>query len=328
MVSYLNFTTFDIMGDLTFGEPLGLLEKSEYIPWVTTIFAALKAGTFLRAMKYFPILAAFGEKLVPRSLIKLRDQHFAYSAERVTKRIEQKELDRPDIWHLVLKQEDEKALTLKEMHSNASLFMGAGTETTATELSGTIYYLLKNPTKMARLVKEIRGAFPTAQDISMEKLAQIPYLFAVLEEGLRMYPPVPSGLPRLSPPEGASVAGKYIPPGYRVSIHQYSTYRLPSNFKQPNSYIPERWLPSTDPESAPYADDDKAAMQPFSVGPRNCLGKNMAYHEMRLVLATLVWHFDFSLCEESQDWANQRVFILWEKKPLMLQLKVRADART
>jgi cytochrome P450 len=65
-------------------------------------------------------------------------------------------------------------------------------------------------------------------------------------------------------------------------------------------------------------------MQPFSAGPRNCLGKNLAYAEMKLILARLVFEFDFELLDSKDDWADQRVFTLWEKRPLMLKIWVRS----
>jgi cytochrome P450 len=104
-----------------------------------------------------------------------------------------------------------------------------------------------------------------------------------------------------------------------VSVTQYSTYRSPTNFKNPDSFVPERWMKS--PE---YATDRKSALQPFSVGPRNCVGQNMAYHEMRLVATKLLYNFDFELTEGAGGWAEgQRVFALWEKRPLDLLVKVR-----
>jgi cytochrome P450 len=239
----------------------------------------------------------------------------------VTKRLETK-VERPDIWGIVLKQQEQgRGISLKEMHSNAALFMGAGTETTATELSGLLYYLLKNPSKMANLIQEVRGSFHNGDEITMDRIAQFEYLHACLEEGLRLYPPVPIGLPRIIPPAGVTIADSLVPGGSSVCITQFATYRSPLNFKAPDSFIPERWLSS--PSNQTFASDVKSALQPFSYGPRNCLGKNMAYHEMRLVLTKLLWHFDFELCEESKSWAeSQKVFALWEKKPLLVKVRV------
>ena len=81
-----------------------------------------------------------------------------------------------------------------------------------------------------------------------------------------MYPPVPVGLPRTSP--GAMVAGHFIPKGTEVSVHQYATAHSPENFVDPNKFLPERWI---DPK---YKETDrKDASQPFSVGPRVCIGR-------------------------------------------------------
>jgi cytochrome P450 len=116
-------------------------------------------------------------------------------------------------------------------------------------------------------------------------LAQLKYLNACIEEGLRMYPPVPSGLPRVTPPGGAAICGTWIsanasrtkqvshPTQYltfsktTVYVTQYASYTSPTNFRAPNDYIPERWI------SSEYDSDHKSVLQPFSVGPRNCLGK-------------------------------------------------------
>jgi cytochrome P450 len=218
IVRWLNFTTFDIMGDLTFGEPLGLLEKSDYTPWAALIFQVLRAGTYIRVLKMSPIFNGILKVWIPSGLKKKRDEHFKFSIDRVNKRLENKS-ERPDIWGLVLRQiELGRGLSLDEMHSNAGLFMGAGTETTATELSGLLYYLLSNPEKMTILVEEIRTAFPTEEDMSMEGIARLEYLHACLEESLRLYPPVPIGLPRVVPAKGTKICDDFIPGGVCTSF--------------------------------------------------------------------------------------------------------------
>lgn len=67
---------------------------------------------------------------------------------------------------------------------------------------------------------------------------------------------------------------------------------------------------------ARYARDQGNAHQPFGFGPRNCIGQNMAMHEMRLLLATLLFKFDLELCAGSENWADQKAYALWIKDPL------------
>lgn len=182
--------------------------------------------------------------------------------------------------------------------------------------SGLTYYLLRNPNIMTKLVDEVRTTFSTEADITIETLAKMTYLNACLEEGLRMYPPVPTGMPRRTPDGGAMICGQYVPEDITVSVSHWSSYRSEDNWHLPNQFIPERW---TGDER--FKDDNHTSFQPFSFGPRNCIGRNLAYHEARLLLAEVLWHFDLSLDKKSENWADQMVYILWEKNPLWVSLK-------
>jgi cytochrome P450 len=260
-------------------------------------------------------------KLIPTSARRLQRENEKFASDRVDRRLA-RESGPPDLWTEILKRSDDgmgdatAGMSLKEMHGNATVFMNAGTETTATLLSGLTYYLLVNPDKMAKLVAEIRGAFTTEADITIDALAKLTYLNACIEEGLRMYPPISAGLPRRVPQEGAIIAGKWIPGDVSVGVNHWATYQSTANFRNPGTFIPERFL--GDPE---YANDNFAALQPFSTGPRNCIGKNLAYHEIRLMMTMMLYHFDITLEEESKNWSKQKVFIFWDKKPLMVKLK-------
>jgi len=107
-----------------------------------------------------------------------------------------------------------------------------------------------------------------------------------------------------------------------ISVNQYAAYHSPLNFRDPEKFVPERWLPHS-AEYAPYTEDKRAAFHPFSAGPRNCLGKNLAYHEMRIILARLIWGFDIEMVERTkgEDWLEQRVLLFWEKKPLFVKVR-------
>ena len=70
-----------------------------------------------------------------------------------------------------------------------------------------------------------------------------------------------------------------------------------------------------------FADDNRVALQPFSVGPRNCLGRNLAYAEMRLIHVTVLYNFYLDLDAKTGRWMDQKVYGIWEKKPLWVKLK-------
>jgi len=146
-------------------------------------------------------------------------------------------------------------------------------------------------------------------------------LNAVIEEGLRVYPPVPSRFPRRTA-EGTLIDGQFVPADISVGVHQYSSSHSPLTYHQPDKFFPHRWLPNPPTE---YANDILDSNQPFSLGPRGCLGRNLAYAEMRCILARMVWEFDLMLDERSDGWMKQKVFTLWEKGPLWVQLKGRKE---
>lgn len=94
------------------------------------------------------------------------------------------------------------------------------------------------------------------------------------------------------------------------------TYHNDEHFKDPFVYHPERWL--GDPA---FAGDHRDAFQPFHLAPRDCLGRNLAYIEMRLVLARVLWKFDLRLAEDSADWmSRQRIYNAWDKGKLNVYL--------
>ena len=221
-----------------------MLNGSEYSPWVKTIFGSIKNATFFRGLRmHDPVSEWLVDNVLFRSpkVRAMAWEHWTYTTERVNRRL-QRTPEHEDLWSKILDKDDTKGgLTPGEHESNASLFMIAGTETTATALSGTTFHLLKNPEKMERLLKEIR-VFEDFDDVTIEQLARMKYLDAVLEEGLRMYPPVPIALPRITPMEGIEIDGKYVPGNVTVGVHQYATSRMPMYFKDAYEFHPERHL--------------------------------------------------------------------------------------
>lgn len=112
------------------------------------------------------------------------------------------------------------------------------------------------------------------------------------------------------------ICGQWVPSGTRASVHPYASSHLSANFKDPELFVPERWL-----GAEAYREDKRDVSQAFSFGPRNCLGQNMAWHEMRMILGTLIARFDVELCAESRGWGNNRkAYTIWKKIPLMVRL--------
>lgn len=159
-------------------------------------------------------------------------------------------------------------MSIEETYVCAQVLIVAGSETTATALTGATYFLTEHPETLRKLTEEIRQRYDSEDEITIQSTAELPYLNAVLQESLRLCPPGPAVFPRVVPKGGRVVCDKFVPGGVTVGVHQLACDRSSRNFKEPESFVPERWL-----GDARFESDDRAAFQPFSFGPRNCIGK-------------------------------------------------------
>ncbi|KAK1760281.1 cytochrome P450 [Echria macrotheca] len=313
MVDWYTWTTFDIIGDLAFGEPFGCLNRAREDPWVTLITRSFEWAPIINAIKYLGLERV----LVPLlGANRFRKEHQKRTAEKLERRMAL-QVERPDLIEGLLNKKDELNLDKRRLLVNASTLIVAGSETTATLLSGVTYLLLRNPDALKKVTEEVRTAFSSEDEITLTSVGQLNYMLACLNEALRCYPPVAGGLPRYIPKGrgGVTIAGQTVPEKTIVSLWQWAAYHNEDNFREPFSYRPERFL--HDPK---FAGDRLDVLQPFSVGPRNCLGQNLSFAEMRLILARILYNFDLELADKTVDWLDQRAQVLWRKKPLPVYL--------
>ncbi|KAK5991453.1 Cytochrome P450 monooxygenase dtxS2 [Cladobotryum mycophilum] len=324
---WYTMTTFDIFGDLAYGESFNALETGKVHPWIK----ALGDMKFLVPLMVFPGISWL---LIPLlTTTEQREslsQHQQRSMALTYKRIKNKEVqERGDIMTFVLREHGEdQGLSDFEMACNADIIISAGSETTGTAMTGITYYLLRNPDKLEKCVNEIRGAFGSQESINFKDTNyKLPYLMACIEEGLRLYPPVPTALLRETlPGRPTLIDGNLIPEKTVVAVHHLSTYHSENNFHDAKNFRPERWLPEvhSDP-SSPFYNDNRNCLKPFSYGPRNCIGRNLAYHEMRLILSKVLWNFDLALKPGFENWVvGQKTYQLWAKPSLLVDVKVRS----
>lgn len=218
MTRWFNYLTFDIIGELAFGDPFYSLETSNYHPWISMIFETIKAVGLIMFLANYPLLRPL-ILLSSGKTIKMNAQAQQLAAEKTQKRIALGSDTRKDFMTYILRNnKDGVGMTHEEMLRNAEALIVAGSETTATALSGLTWLLGQNPKAYRLLAEEIRGAWSTEEDITMKSTASLPYLHACLEEALRMYPPAAEVPPRISP--GAVVNDQFIPKGASSAIQQ------------------------------------------------------------------------------------------------------------
>ena len=192
---------------------------------VANIFQNIRAASFLAASRLFSPFDALLERCIPPALRAQAEHHFKQIADRIDRRLGW-EVRRPDfLSHLIaLRAAVMNDMSTYEIYSNISIMSTAGSETTATALTGVASYLVTHPQTLRRLTSEVRTAFASEEAITLAAVERLPYLSAVINEGLRLCPPVPMIMPRIAPKEGATVAGSWVPGGVGLPRAQRCPY--------------------------------------------------------------------------------------------------------
>ena len=169
--------------------------------------------------------------------------------------------------------------------------MFAGTDSTATSLVTTLFHLVRNPEVLDRLKREITeyGDDPNTDPQTL------PFLRAVIREGLRLAMANPTRLPRIVSPSGLQVGGYLIPAGTSVGVSTYMLHHDSEVFSRPFEFRPGRWLDEAEPTNDTH--DAKAEQHrkererdffPFGIGSRGCIARNLATHELFMAVRAVV----------------------------------------
>lgn len=187
-----------------------------------------------------------------------------------------------DILSLLLsaRYDDGEALPEREVLEQLLTFVIAGHETTATALAWALYELHRAPETLARLRDELDGKS------NPEEIAKLPFLDAVINESLRMHPPVPVVTRKLVRP--MDLSGYALPEGTTVGVGVFNAHHREETFARPFEFRPERFIEKT---YSPFE------YVPFGGGARRCLGAAFAGYEQKVALATLLAHGEFQLDE-------------------------------
>ena len=181
------------------------------------------------------------------------------------------------------------------MIENALTIWNAGFETVGHNLTFALYQLTLNPTISARLLANLESIWPNPLDPPpLSSLEKLPYLTAILKESLRLGSGVLTRLGRVNPTSTEHYKSSSLPAGTTISMSLPLIHRDPSIFPEPLTFDPERWLGGAGPNATGPLDKYLVA---FSRGSRACIGENLAWIEMRMILATIVRRFEFEIVE-------------------------------
>ncbi|VAH17311.1 unnamed protein product [Triticum turgidum subsp. durum] len=222
-------------------------------------------------------------------------------------------------------EEAGRALTDDEMVILCSEFLIAGTDTTATGLQWIMAELVKNPAIQEKLYDEIRTTTGGDQaEVSEEDIHKMPYLKAVVLEGLRRHPPAHFLLPHKAM-EDMEIDGYLIPKGATVNFMVAEMGRDEREWEKPMEFVPERFLPGGDGEGVDVAGSREIRMMPFGVGRRICAGLGVAMLHLEYFVANLVNEFEWrEVPGDEVDFAEKPEFTVVMANPLSARLVPRS----
>lgn len=179
-------------------------------------------------------------------------------------------------------------VTEREIIGMCQSAIGAGADTTAATLSILYVYLARNPEVVTKMREEL-SARQFSNPPKWEEVRSLPYLEAVIKEAMRLFPVSQWGHDRTVPPEGVTVAGYFVPGGTTVQCHIDSIQRNASIFgADPDLFNPDRWLVAGDERRLRM----EGNLLGFGSGKRMCIGKHIAWLEMKKLIPLLTLHLD------------------------------------
>ncbi|OTB01036.1 hypothetical protein M426DRAFT_75440 [Hypoxylon sp. CI-4A] len=313
---WINYYTWDAVGQLTYSKPLGYLEKGRDFD-----------GTLRNsevAMDYFTIVSTM--PFLDHVLDKNRFYRMGPPGFNTVTKIsidslvaryqgtdkETHDDNNPDFLDKFLEAKANDPDTINDAQIISWLMnnMIAGADTTTNTIKSVLYHSLKHPHAWKKLSTEIlaanlRGRTPPP---AYKDVRVLPYVDAVVREALRLLPGVCMTLERHVPRGGYSFRGTHLPEGVKVGVNPYITNRNAAVYgADAEHFRPERWLRD---EAAGESEESFQARlhlmnrcdMSFGGGSRVCLGKNVGMFETYKVLATLVTLYEIELAEEQEDW--------------------------
>ncbi|TGJ87215.1 hypothetical protein E0Z10_g1517 [Xylaria hypoxylon] len=331
MGHWMQCYAFDVIGQITFGKRIGFLDRGADIQGIMRVIEKqLMYGTLVGIYTRFHRLAfgvlnfLAGKNGAGREhIVKLTEVRIAEEQERrKAKRAGDGDGAEPFVSKFLAKYEqDPEKFSMLHVLAGCTANMAAGSDTTGISLSAILYYLLRHPKclqELRREIEEFRARGLLSESFGFKETQQMPYLQAVIKEGLRMHPATGLPMERVVPEGGATICGRFFPAGTIVGINSWVAHRNTQVFgADADEFRPERWL---------ISDEEKlAAMNrqwiPFGVGSRTCIGRHVSTLEISKLIPRVIHEFDFELSTGSAEgsWSTENY---WFVKPRGFEVKV------
>ncbi|KAL1952584.1 hypothetical protein VTO42DRAFT_4709 [Malbranchea cinnamomea] len=335
-LNWFNYLAFDIIGDLAFGAPFGMLKEGRDFaevrlsPDAPPTFAPAiqvlnRRGEVSATLGCSPWLIPYAKYLPDRFFrdgIQAVENLAGIAVARVAERLRPEVMEkntRVDLLARLMEGRDEKGNKLgrEELTAEALTQLIAGSDTTSNTACAILYWVLRTPGVLKKLQEVLDEKLPDDIGVpSYSVVKEIPYLTWVIWETMRIHSTSGIGLPRVIPPGAGpiTIQGHEFRPGTVLSVPTYTIHHSPDIWgPDVEEFDPSRWDP------ARLTPRQKASFIPFSTGPRACVGRNVAEMELHCMAATVFKNFDFQL-EQDYPMETREGFL---RKPLGLKVGIK-----
>ncbi|CAG9956833.1 unnamed protein product [Clonostachys rosea f. rosea IK726] len=290
------FFTLDVISHLAFGHAFGYLQTDDdvydYIK-ITTSFIPI-----MMILSNIPALARMLQSPMLRGLLPKESDKLGFGAfigvakSVVAKRFGPHAVPQSDMLGSFIRN----GLTQEEASGEALLQVVAGSDTSATTIRIVILHLLTNVNAYRKLQAEIDtgiAAGTISSPITNAEARKLPYLQAVIKEGLRIKPPAGGAFFKTVPPGGDTIDGKFIPGGTQLGVSPLSIHHSKKMFgEDAEMFRPERWLEA---KGDKLEEMSSTVDLVFHSGKWQCLGKTVALMEFNKIFVELLRRFDFQI---------------------------------
>jgi benzoate 4-monooxygenase len=307
---WFNYLAFDIIGDLAFGQPFGMLEKGadmaeiqktpdSPITYAPAVEVLNRRGEVSGTLGILPSLKPYAKWLpdpfFSKGLAAVEDLA-GMAVARVSQRLDRAEKgeggpERVDLLARLMEGKDETGAKLgrAELTAEALTQLIAGSDTTSNTSCALLYWVLKTPGVIEKLQAELDKAIPAGTSIpDFAMVKDLKYMQNVINETLRIHSTSSLGLPRIVPAPGITLNNHFFPAGTVLSVPAYTIHHSTAIWgPDAASFNPDRWDSVTEKQ--------KNAFIPFSYGPRSCVGRNVAEMELALIVSTVFRRYEFEL---------------------------------
>lgn len=339
---WFNYLAFDIIGDLAFGKPFGMLERERDVAevrktpdaaptYAPAIQVLNRRGEVSGTLGCLPQLKPYAKYLPDRFFrdgLKAVENLAGIAVARVNERLQPEVMEqntRVDLLARLMEGRDENGgkLGREELTAEALTQLIAGSDTTSNTSCAILFWCLATPGVIPKLQQELDANLPLGTRVPhFAEVKDLPYLSHVIQETMRVHSTSSLGLPRLTPvqspenpnPKPIELLGCTFPPGTVLSVPAYTIHHSREIWgDDADAFNPDRWQESV------LTDQQKAAFIPFSYGPRACVGRNVAEMELAIIVATVFLNYEFVL-EQKPVLETREGFL---RKPLALKVGLR-----